>query len=91
MRSRPSARAGLALRRSIVSLACGAILCACGSPGQASAILDAGGGVKAIHSGFSGPATGEAHRHLRERFEDLILEMLAEYEAGGAEAPAAES
>lgn len=50
--------------------------------------LDAGGRVKAVHSGYSGPATGEAHRHLRERFEDLILEMLAESEAGGAEAPA---
>jgi thiol-disulfide isomerase/thioredoxin len=40
--------------------------------------LRSDGSVHAVHSGYSGPATGEAHRRLRERFEELILELLAE-------------
>lgn len=40
--------------------------------------LDAQGRVRAIHSGFSGPATGDAHVHLRERYTSLIEELLAE-------------
>ncbi|MGI9516704.1 MAG: TlpA family protein disulfide reductase [Pirellulaceae bacterium] len=40
--------------------------------------LDAGGHVKAIYTGFSGPATGEAHRKLREQFEAIIEELLDE-------------
>ena len=34
--------------------------------------------VEAIHSGFSGPATGAAHQRLRERFESMIETLLAE-------------
>lgn len=41
-------------------------------------ILDAKGEVRAIHTGFSGPATGAAHEHMRERYETLIEELLAE-------------
>lgn len=40
--------------------------------------IDARGAVRAVHTGFSGPATGEAHTRLRERFESLIETMLAE-------------
>jgi thiol-disulfide isomerase/thioredoxin len=35
------------------------------------------GRVHAVHTGYSGPATGEAHRALRARFETLIEELLA--------------
>jgi len=38
--------------------------------------LDHAGAVRAVHSGFSGPATGEAHEELRRRFESLIEELL---------------
>ncbi|MCP3977730.1 MAG: TlpA family protein disulfide reductase [bacterium] len=38
--------------------------------------LDATGRVRAVHSGFSGPAAGAAHEALRGRFESLIEEML---------------
>jgi thiol-disulfide isomerase/thioredoxin len=40
--------------------------------------LHGDGRVRAIHQGFSGPATGEAHDRLRERFDTLIRELLAE-------------
>jgi len=40
--------------------------------------LDHRGRVRAIHSGFSGPATGDAHLRLRERYTSLIEELLAE-------------
>ncbi len=40
--------------------------------------LDHHGRVRAIHSGFSGPATGDAHLRLRERYTSLIEELLAE-------------
>lgn len=36
------------------------------------------GRVRAIHSGFSGPATGRTHDRLRARFEAIIEELLAE-------------
>jgi thiol-disulfide isomerase/thioredoxin len=36
------------------------------------------GSVRAVHSGFSGPATGAEHLHLRAEFEGLIEELLAE-------------
>ena len=42
-----------------------------------SIFLDAAGKDRAVHTGFSGPATGVAHERLRERFEDLIEGMLA--------------
>ncbi|MEM9381116.1 MAG: TlpA disulfide reductase family protein [Planctomycetota bacterium] len=34
--------------------------------------LDGAGEVSAVHTGFSGPATGEHHARLRERFESEI-------------------
>ncbi len=36
------------------------------------------GTVRAIHTGFSGPATGKAYEELKLRFEALILELLAD-------------
>lgn len=39
--------------------------------------LDARGRVAAVHSGFSGPATGSAHEDLRRDFESRIERMLA--------------
>jgi thiol-disulfide isomerase/thioredoxin len=39
--------------------------------------LDGGGTVRAIHTGFSGPATGAAYERLREKYESLIEELLA--------------
>jgi len=35
------------------------------------------GRVRAVHQGYSGPATGDSNRKLRERFVDLIEELLA--------------
>jgi len=40
--------------------------------------IDAKGAVRAIYTGFSGPATGAANTRLRDRFETLIEDMLAE-------------
>lgn len=34
--------------------------------------------VQAVYSGFSGPATGDAYTHQRERFEELIERMINE-------------
>jgi thiol-disulfide isomerase/thioredoxin len=39
--------------------------------------LDSENNVKAVHTGFTGPATGEAYQKLRSRFESIIDEMLA--------------
>ena len=39
--------------------------------------LDNNGHIKAVHSGFSGPATGAAHRELRGKFAAIIEELLA--------------
>lgn len=39
--------------------------------------LDAEGRVRAVHTGFSGPATGAAHERLREKYESLIEELLS--------------
>ncbi|MGD2111030.1 MAG: TlpA disulfide reductase family protein [Phycisphaerae bacterium] len=39
--------------------------------------MDAAGKVRAIHSGFSGPATGAEYRRLQVEFEKLIEEMLS--------------
>ena len=44
-------------------------------------LLDAQDQVRAIHTGFSGPATGAAHEHMRERYEVLIEELLARPES----------
>jgi thiol-disulfide isomerase/thioredoxin len=40
--------------------------------------VDANGAVRAVHTGFSGPATGEAHERLREQFESMIEALLTE-------------
>ncbi|MCG8406343.1 MAG: TlpA family protein disulfide reductase [Phycisphaerales bacterium] len=39
--------------------------------------LRADGTIHAVHTGFSGPATGEAHRRLRRHYETIIEELLA--------------
>lgn len=40
--------------------------------------VDRGGSVRAIYSGFSGPATGEAHEQLCASFESLVKRLLEE-------------
>ncbi len=40
--------------------------------------LHADGRVRAIHTGYTGPATGSANYELRAKFESLIEELLAE-------------
>ena len=40
--------------------------------------VDGAGRIRAVCTGFSGPATGEEHRKLRERFEKIVESMLAE-------------
>lgn len=40
--------------------------------------LDQQGQVRAIYSGFSGPATGNAHLQLKQKFERLIERLLSE-------------
>lgn len=40
--------------------------------------LHADGRPRAVHTGFSGPATGEAYQELRQKFESLIEELLTE-------------
>lgn len=41
------------------------------------------GRVRAVHTGFAGPATGAAHAELRRRFTELVEELLAETDEGG--------
>jgi thiol-disulfide isomerase/thioredoxin len=41
-------------------------------------ILDGDGRIRAVHTGFSGPATGEEHRKLRDEFERRIESLLKE-------------
>jgi len=103
MRSKPRATEALAsrgnaprrrvdLRRSVLSLACGAgalrAFLINGSERIEVQRVELDGATRSLAD--PGPATGEAHRRLRERIEDLILILLAESEAGGAEAPATE-
>jgi len=40
--------------------------------------LSGAGEVRAVHSGFTGPATGAAYTHLRREFETIIEEILDE-------------
>ncbi|MEZ5458026.1 MAG: TlpA disulfide reductase family protein [Steroidobacteraceae bacterium] len=40
--------------------------------------IDRSGKVRRIHTGFSGPATGDRHRKLLEQFESLVDQLLAE-------------
>ena len=41
------------------------------------------GRLHSVHTGYAGPATGEAHERLRARFEATIEELLAESPASG--------
>jgi thiol-disulfide isomerase/thioredoxin len=45
--------------------------------------MDGAGAVRAVHQGYAGPATGEANRELRQRFETLVQELLADVAASG--------
>jgi thiol-disulfide isomerase/thioredoxin len=38
--------------------------------------LDRSNRVRAVHQGYTGPATGESHDELRRRFESLVEELL---------------
>lgn len=38
--------------------------------------LDADGRVRATYTGFSGPATGEAHLNLKQAFEQQVERLL---------------
>ena len=40
--------------------------------------VDSTGEVRAVYTGFSGPATGQAHTRLKSRFEKLIQQLLSE-------------
>ena len=40
--------------------------------------LDETGAVRGIHTGFTGPATGKSYEELKQKFESLIEEMLAD-------------
>lgn len=40
--------------------------------------LNAAGDVHAVYTGFSGPATGEAHQRLRRQFEQMIERIMAD-------------
>jgi len=40
--------------------------------------IDRQGKVRKIHSGFSGPGTGKYHEELKVRFEDIVVDLLAE-------------
>ena len=42
--------------------------------------LDSEGTVQAVHTGFTGPATGEEYTKLKNKFENLIKELLAKSE-----------
>jgi len=44
--------------------------------------LDSLGHVRAVHSGFAGPATGDEHAALRREFEERIETLLTEGESG---------
>ena len=40
--------------------------------------LHGDGRIRAIHTGFTGPATGEAYVQLRARFESLAQELVSD-------------
>lgn len=46
--------------------------------------MDGQGKVSAVHTGFSGPATGKRYERLRERFESEIESLLGASQAGSA-------
>lgn len=43
--------------------------------------VDSKNKIRYVHTGFSGPATGKAHEREKERFHDLVQELLAEADA----------
>lgn len=45
-------------------------------------ILDGEGQIRAVHTGFSGPATGKEYDALRAKFESLIEELLSGSKSG---------
>ncbi|MCG8435604.1 MAG: TlpA family protein disulfide reductase [Gammaproteobacteria bacterium] len=45
--------------------------------------IDAHGEVRLIHTGFSGPGTGEHYEKLKTNFTELVNILVAEREAGG--------
>lgn len=49
--------------------------------------IDGAGRVRAVHSGFAGPATGDEHRKLRALFESMIEELLAANIGSSDESP----
>ena len=49
--------------------------------------MDGRGRVSAVHTGFSGPATGERHQRLRERFESEIESLLGRATSASAPSP----
>lgn len=46
--------------------------------------LHADGRVRAVHTGYSGPATGDEHRRMRAEWEKIIEELLNEPDGGKA-------
>jgi hypothetical protein len=42
--------------------------------------IDRGGRVRQIHTGFSGPGTGEHYEQLQQEFKTLVTTLLAEPE-----------
>jgi peroxiredoxin len=46
--------------------------------------IDRSGRVRKVHTGFSGPATGEHHRQLTREIESLVTGLLAESSGQGA-------
>jgi thiol-disulfide isomerase/thioredoxin len=50
-----------------------------GTFGYPTVLFLAGDGrIRAVHTGFTGPATGEAYRQLKRAFEAIVLELLEE-------------
>jgi thiol-disulfide isomerase/thioredoxin len=47
--------------------------------------IDRQGRVRRIHTGFSGPATGEHYQQLTEEFDELVQQLLAETDEKAAE------
>ena len=47
--------------------------------------LHGDGRVRAVHTGYAGPATGDANRALRADFEELVEELLADDESTGGQ------
>lgn len=44
--------------------------------------MDADGKVRGVHTGYTGPATGDAYSRMRTRFESLVEQMLSDAKPG---------